>query len=649
MGRTMYQAQFLALIACAAACPPALDRHGFELPPGAVARLGSSALRGGGYGFDLTPDGKHIVTAGNPAWLDGGEIRVWDVSSSRLLRSFDHRWARSVVVSPDGKRAAVCGVGDASFWELETGRRLWTYPPNNNGEQASCAIVSPDGRLVAVGGRHVTLLNADTGTPVRTITRREQSNNVSGIAFTPDGAFLAVEDLYEIRLWDVATGRLVRTLDGRVTVSALAITPDGKHLLAAVWDNKNRGVPVWDVATGKRVRTLAGHDHVMTAAVAVSPDGRWVATAGGPALNIADRTTGTDHDIHLYDAATGERRHVLPGQPTATAALRFTPDSKTLLTGDAVVRFWDVATGRQLRRTDGHEAYVSDLAFVGEALISAGADGTVRTWNPRTGEQLGVVSVGSTWAKELTLSPDGKRVCSVQGTGVAVVAEVATGAEVDRVKVAPNSRVRFTPAGDGLRAAGWQSDYVLLTFGRPAVVRKAPPDQLGQGGFSPDGETAWRVVSAAPKQKDDRPRPFDGPKPPFDLVLWDVVTGNEIRRFRLPENSTWTPQPAWSPDGKLIAVGNYGVTVWDVKTGRQRTDFWRGPVLDSAPVWSPDGRRIAFSQDSEVICWDLATDRLAFRLPLGRARSRLIRWSLDGKLLVAATGSMVLVYPVPAD
>ena len=61
------------------------------------------------------------------------------------------------------------------------------------------------------------------------------------------------------------------------------------------------------------------------------------------------------------------------------------------------------------------------------------------------------------------------------------------------MNVAPHSQVQFTPAGDGLRVAGWRVDYVRLAFGRPAVVRKAPADQLGQGGFGPDGTTAWRV------------------------------------------------------------------------------------------------------------------------------------------------------------
>lgn len=355
-----------------------------------------------------------------------------------------------------------------------------------------------------------------------------------------------------------------------------------------------------------------------------------------------------DHDIHIYDAATGVRKHVLPGQNSATATLRFTPDSKTLLTGDTIVRFWDVATGQQLHRTEGHENYVTDLVFVGKTIVTTGADGTIRTWNPTTGEQLKVASFGTTRALRLKLSHDGKRVCSVQADGVAVVAEVATGAEVARVDVGTLSQVQFTPTGDGLRSSGWTHDYVQLTFGRPAILKNPPSDQLMYGGFSPDGATAWRVVSAAPKPKVKQGFGI-GPQPPYEVVLSNFETGIESGRFRLPENSTFEPQPAWSPDGKLLAVSNYHLSVWDVKTGKLWSEFWRGPRLASAPAWSPDGRRIACTRESEILCWDLIANRQAFSLPLGNASSWRIFWSPDGTRIAATTGSTVLVYRVPEN
>lgn len=288
-------------IACSsvggAADPPvAVDRHGFPLPAGALARFGSSRLRYGGgvHGLDLTPDGKTVVTAGYTPWVDGTEVRLWDAATGNLVRSFDYRWARGVAVSADGTRVAVHS-GNASFWDLSTGKRLWDYH-RGQGDQVSAVAVAPDGKLVAVAGDKIALIDAASGELVRTIGRRQQSNSVGAVVFSPDGTLVAAEDLYEVRLWEAATGRVVRTMDGRQSVNGLAFTPDGKQLLATLgWDAT---VPVWDVATGKRVRTLKGHAGD-TCGLAVSKDGRFAATGGG--TNAANRRVGPDHTIRIWN------------------------------------------------------------------------------------------------------------------------------------------------------------------------------------------------------------------------------------------------------------------------------------------------------------------------------------------------------------
>jgi WD40 repeat protein len=234
------------------------------------------------------------------------------------------------------------------------------------------------------------------------------AGDVNAVVFTGDGNRLFAAGGQpglsgEIREWSIwetnQTRLLIRSFTAhKDAIYSMALSPDDKILATGSYDQK---IKLWDVETGKKLKTLSGHNGCVFG-LALRPDGKILASAS------ADRT------VKLWDVASGERRDTLSQPLKEVYAVAFSRDGKRLAAGgaDNRIRVWEISdsaaetTNPLLYSKFAHEGTILRLAFSpdGETLASTADDRTIKLWDAKEMHERHVLEAQPDWPTALTFT-----------------------------------------------------------------------------------------------------------------------------------------------------------------------------------------------------------------------------------------------------
>jgi len=350
----------------------------------------------------ITSDGKYLVTGSRD-----GTTRLWDLASGKPQGVFLGNmtggrlgpiWA--LAVSQDGKWLVTGGPYLTRLWDMKSQKLVRILLPS-----AKAVAVTPDSQYVIIGSCDGTaqLWDIATGKHIRTFG--EEVRRPYLLAVTPDGRRLAIAD-YDVDLWDLASGKRIKEIGRlkalRTGVEAMAVTPDGQHLVTGREDGT---VQLWDLESGDEIRVFTGHTDRITA-VAITPDGRWLVTGSW------------DHTARLWDAKTGECRRVFNGREDQINAVAVSSDGTKIVTGscDGTAKVWDSATGECLYTFEpgGKCVHAVGVTPDGNKVITGGNIGVV-VWDPRSGKRLRELKGFEYAVTAIALTSDGNRLVAVDG------------------------------------------------------------------------------------------------------------------------------------------------------------------------------------------------------------------------------------------
>lgn len=544
------------------------------------------------------------------------------------------RLAQDVLRASSGARHGLYGLVLVAVAGTACAGAVWSEPDKTNQSVpvAPAANEPPAGRLDRFGDPLPDKALVRIGT---NRLRTAQLTGEASLAFSRDGATIySADSRAAVRIWDAASGRESQIITAPPQCMAVAVSPDGRWLAAGgmfeVW--------AWELGPGgPQLRWKQKPKGIGFRSLAFAPDGRTLACGGDD-----------EHAIHLLMAATGETTGTLDGRGHK---LVYSHDGRSLASWDRArtseVCVWDVVAVEKRRVLScgrDRAGWVTSFAFStdGRTVATAGRDQTIRLWDLPTG-QARVLTNAASNNPFVAFEPEGNVLIEAGDRRVRFW-DPTTGKAARPPVEAPDMTLNLIfdacrLSADGHRIASATSTTIGvwdLRTGRAIGPTGAPPGYVVSIAFAPDGQTLGLIASAGEFL--------------FVTQLYDARTGRHRGEFQTSGEGQgivgMSAPLAVAARGEIVAAGararlarEFAITglcfSWKpgekapaIETVVDGTGVGSSTGLLPSPALSRDGRLLATNRADGVVVVDRASGKTVTTIKIGPATQ--LTFSSDG-------------------
>jgi WD40 repeat protein len=452
---------------------------------------------------------------------------------------------------------------------------------------------------------------------IETVLQMGHYAKVNAVAYSPTGKFIATGSTDKtIKLWKSNDGKEIRTFIGANSSIITVEFNKQESLLLSVGNNGD--IIVWDINTGNIIKRFSIENDKYTCASFHPTESRII--------------TGSEKSgIVVWDYKTGDKIMQLKAEPVTSDAwgkkefteaqtVTYSANGEYIIAGsiDRTAIVWDAKTGKELKKYHQSRYDCSGCledAFItpdNKYVLSANSD-SVQIFDFKTGKLLNGLTKQSGSINSLSISTDGKYVSAVQ-YGSAYVWDFKTGKvvfesddkthDIISVSISPDSKYLVT--GNEMRTA----NIYNISNGKLALTLKGYLNQIDERLLSNSFMYWASMVNEAKLSKNGKYMAvgrtgnnaklidfntgkihktlnghnsmvlsicFSNDSKYFvtggldgKVVLWNVETGAQIRKFNYEDANIAVFSVDVSNDNKLLATADWSgyVNIWDIETGK---------------------------------------------------------------------------------